>query len=117
MKREDELKQVIKKAHEELSEIEGVQHKKENKDYVGKFFVFDNGYGPDECWPLYQAVTGVGKSGMLTGWRFETTSLDECQIRFQEEWCHADSLGERTTKAKFFAAYRKLLKRLAKLEA
>lgn len=81
-KRKAELKDIIKKARDELSDIETAEQAQANQHLVGKCFKYRNSYScpkPDEYWWLYSIVTGLDE-GELIVWSFQDDRRGRIEI-------------------------------------
>ena len=80
--REQELRMTISKARDELNKLEAQQLKKENKEFLGKCFKYDNCYSmakPNEHWWDYAKVTKL-TNGSCHGIKFETDCNGKIEI-------------------------------------
>ena len=65
-KTEQQLSEIIRKARNELSEIEDKRHAKEALKHVGKCYRYRNSSGPDDHWWLYMKAIGTDGRYLVT---------------------------------------------------
>ncbi len=81
MDRKTELSNQIAILQEELSKIEVEEEINSNKKYVGKYYIYKNGYGSDEHWNLYIYVESIDEHGSLIVKKFQKTSDNEIEFK------------------------------------
>jgi hypothetical protein len=115
MNRKKQLESIVKKAREELWDIEKAEAIQKNTPLIGKFFKVRNCYScpkKDEYWWLYTTITGIDDGGSLKGWRFQkdiygkveiepnsglyiTDHIEITEGEFRKEWANLLSILKR----------------------
>lgn len=81
-KTEAQLRKIISDAYEQLDEIEDKRRVKERLPYVGKCFMFRNGYSSGEKWWLYVKVLRLDETNLIC---FQFEKMSDGIIKIEPE--------------------------------
>lgn len=110
MNRQDELRNIIADARNELGEYESQERFDSNAKFVGRHYRYHNSYGSSRPrWWLYTKVTGLSEGGSLQGYSFQNDGDGRIEIEVGGHVSES-TLGEVITEKEFESAKTSLLR-------